>query len=175
MIVPMKKVSLIIQGEEKIHALEKLRKLGIIQIEISEGRGEKLASLKEQIVLLERTAFIVGKGNKKKQADFDCVIKMANKISALVDEKKSLIDEKSKLSVELNRLKDWTDLDPEKIDALSKKGVNVLLYLMPKSEYRALGEDIKTVRIGSVKSSVKFVIVRKGENRDDQDLSLIEK
>ena len=43
MIVPMKKVSLITLGDHKEATLKKLRKLGIVHIEINEGFGEKLA------------------------------------------------------------------------------------------------------------------------------------
>ena len=48
MIVPMKKVSLIIMGDKKRETLKKLRKLGILQIEITEGSGDKLNELKSQ-------------------------------------------------------------------------------------------------------------------------------
>ena len=54
MIVPMKKVSLIVLGNKKEETLKKLRKLGILQIEISEGSGERLNELKDQVSLLER-------------------------------------------------------------------------------------------------------------------------
>ena len=47
MIVPMKKVSLIIRESEKDKTLKKLRSLGILHIEITEGTGERLANLKE--------------------------------------------------------------------------------------------------------------------------------
>ena len=39
MIVPMKKVSLIILENKKKEALKKLRKLGVLHIEISEGKS----------------------------------------------------------------------------------------------------------------------------------------
>ena len=61
MIVPMKKVSLIIRENKKNETLKKLRKLGIVHIEITEGSGERLASLQEQIALLETIAFTIGK------------------------------------------------------------------------------------------------------------------
>ena len=63
MIVPMKKVSLIIMGDKKEETLKKLRKLGMVHIEITEGSGERLNELKEQISLLESAVFIIG--NKK--------------------------------------------------------------------------------------------------------------
>ncbi|MBQ4644964.1 MAG: hypothetical protein IJB72_04330, partial [Clostridia bacterium] len=60
MIVPMKKVSLIIMGDKKTETLKKLRKLGMIHIEISEGSGERLNVLKEHISLLESAIFTLG-------------------------------------------------------------------------------------------------------------------
>ncbi|MBR6766264.1 MAG: ATPase, partial [Clostridia bacterium] len=69
MIVPMKKVSLIIMGDKKQETLNKLRKLGIVQIEISEGTGEKLNALNEQITLLENAAFTVGKSKNEAQKE----------------------------------------------------------------------------------------------------------
>ena len=49
MIVPMKKVSLIVLDGERKNALKKLRKLGLLHIEIKEGKGPRLLELKEQI------------------------------------------------------------------------------------------------------------------------------
>ena len=41
MIVPMKKVSLVVMGDKKREALKKLRKAGIVHIEITEASGKK--------------------------------------------------------------------------------------------------------------------------------------
>ena len=53
MIVPMKKVFLMTLGEQKEATLKRLRKLGIVHVEINEGFGEKLERYKEQIAVLE--------------------------------------------------------------------------------------------------------------------------
>ena len=69
MIVPMKKVSLIVMGDKKTETLRTLRKLGILHIEITEGSGKKLEELKERIALLESAIFgISEKKNKKTEA-----------------------------------------------------------------------------------------------------------
>ena len=57
MIVPMKKVALIIKGDKKTETLKELRKLGILQIEIHEGSGEKLDKLKAKQAMLENAVF----------------------------------------------------------------------------------------------------------------------
>ena len=83
MIVPMKKVSLIIMGDKKTETLKKLRKLGMIHIEITEGSGDHLNELKEKISLLESTVFILGnkKDTESEALSLTDALKIANEIS----------------------------------------------------------------------------------------------
>ncbi len=174
MIVPMKKISLIILGDKKTETLKKLRRLGIIHIEITEGYGEKLSSLKEQIALLEAAAFSIGKakGTEQKEIDVTDAQAIAKEIMALTEEKKECLSERVSLSIELDRLKGWGDIDPDIICNLASKGVEVEIYEMPRAEYDALPDSIKTVKIDGDKSSVKFLL-SKAEAEDEEILSAI--
>ena len=69
MIVPMKKVALIIKGDKKTETLKELRKLGILQIEIHEGSGEKLDKLKAKQTMLENAVFSLQEKKQKKQKE----------------------------------------------------------------------------------------------------------
>ena len=91
MIVPMKKYSLITMGDKKEDTLKTLRKLGIVQIEISEGTGEKLSGYKDQLALLERAVFSVGKPKKVKQKEADTkkALEIADEIENLSEDIKS--------------------------------------------------------------------------------------
>jgi len=166
MIVPMKKVSLIIRGDKKSETLKKLRKLGILHIEAVEGSGKKLEELKERVSLLESALFSVSeKKNKKiKQENINAAkaVSVAEEISALAEEKKRCTAEKISLSAELDRLADWGEVDPEKLGALAEKGVDISLYEMPRSEYEKLGENIKTLSLQKTKTSVKFILIKSG-------------
>ncbi len=161
MIVPMKKVSLIILGDKKKETLKKLRRLGILHIEISEGSGEKLISLKETISLIESALYTIGKNKnaEEKDATAEEVLSFAKEISLLSDKKKEFLGEKISLSAELDRLKSWGEIDPDSIKELHDSGVDVSLFEMPEKEYRALGEDFKTIRVSKTKSSVKFLLI----------------
>ncbi|MBR4882239.1 MAG: hypothetical protein IKU19_09900, partial [Clostridia bacterium] len=64
MILPMKKISLITVGDRKEKTLKLLRKTGLLHIEISEGSGERLAKLGEDMTLLENAFFSLGKTKK---------------------------------------------------------------------------------------------------------------
>ena len=161
MIVPMKKVSLIIMGDKKKETLKKLRKLGIVHIEIAEGYGDKLAQLKERVALLESSLFSLGKNKdaEPKEVDTAEALAIAKEIAALDDEKKRCHAERATLNAELERLKAWGEIDLESLRELAQKGIKISFYEMPKAEYEALDERVKTVRLETGKSSIKFMLL----------------
>ncbi len=171
MIVPMKKVSLITMGDKKTQTLKKLRKLGLVHIEISEGSGEKLAKLTEKISLLENAAFVIGKVKKIEQKNVEAseAVAIAEKILLLDSEEKLLTAEQLSLKTELDRLKGWSDIDPDSVLELAQKGVTVELYEMPGAEYEALPEGVRTVRLASTKSTVQFLLV-KSDYEEEADI-----
>ena len=163
MIVPMKKVSLIILGDKREDTLKKLRKLGLLHIEINEGSGERLEQLKEQIALLGNAIYVTGEKNKKntkaESVTTDKALAIARDIDSLTEEKKTFVSEQITLNAELARLKNWGEIDPQEINSLKEKGVSVLPCEIPKSEYMALGDNVKTVVIEKTKISVKCLVV----------------
>lgn len=161
MIVPMKKISLIIKKEEKESALTTLRELGIVHMEITEGGGNRLDSLKEQTALLENALYLIGKANKteQKHTDTEQALSLAAEIAALSEKKKGWQADRSALLTELEQIKDWGEVDPNEIRSLQAKGIELSFYEMPRSAYRALPDDIKTVCLGSTKRSVRFVLL----------------
>lgn len=164
MIVPMKKVSLIILENKKTETLKKLRKLGLLHIEIAEGFGEKLDKLKEQLSLLESAIFYIP---KTKNTETRCIsnedaISVARDIISLAEAKKSYLAEVAALNSELERLKSWGDIFPEEISSLAEKGVDIAPYEMPYGEYESLGETVKTICLEKSKSTVKFLIIKSG-------------
>ncbi len=166
MIVPLKKVSLIIMGDKKSDTLKKLRKLGILHIESLEGSGKKLEELKERVSLLESALFSVtekkNKNIKKENIDAARAISVSEEVAALESEKKLCSAEKNALAAELDRVSAWGELDPEKLDVLAEKGIDISLYEMPIKEYENLGEGVKTLTIVKTKSSVKFLLIKSG-------------
>ncbi len=173
MIVPMKKVSLIIKGDKKEETLTKLRKLGLLHIEIAEGSGEKLVELGEQITLLEGAIFTVGKNKNAEKKDVNTgeALSVAKEITALDEEKKQILAERVALSSELDRVKGWGDVNPESLSELNEKGIDVAFYEMPKAEYNALPDSITTIKLEAVKSSVKFMLVKSGTEEEEDILA----
>ena len=164
MIVPMKKVSLMILGSKKKEALKILRKLGLLQIEITEGSGQRLIALKEQIALLENAVFTVGKAKvtTAQTATTDEALAIAREIAQLAETQKNYQAQKLNFQVELERLKKWGELDPHEFSDLAGNGVEVSLYEMPKKEYDALSEALKTLCLERTKNTVKFLLIHTG-------------
>ncbi len=175
MIVPMKKVSLIIMGEQKNEALRALRKLGILHIEAAEGSGKKLEELKERMSLLESALFTISdKKNKNiapRSMDVSQAISAAQEIAALDDEKKRHLARRISLNTELDRLSGWGELDPAALEALKEKGIDLSLYEMPKTEYEALDENLKTISLQKTKNSVKFLLVKSEAESGDESIA----
>ncbi len=163
MIVPMKKVSLIVLESEKKQALKKLRRLGLLHIEITQGSGERLARLKEQISELEGSMFAISeKADKKtvqKSLSTDDALKLSEKIISLTEERKKLGAEISAYNTELDRLKEWGEADPNELAQLSQKGIELSPYEMPTKEFTKLSDEVKTIVLAKGKNTVRFVSV----------------
>ncbi len=178
MIVPMKKVSLIIMGDKKSETLRKLRRLGILHVEITEGSGKKLDELKEKVSLLESAAFTVTDKKKKKKikavdADTAQAVSLSEEIASLTEEKKNLLSESAALSAEIDRLASWGEIDPDEIRELADKGYEVSLWEAPDSVYSALDESVKTICLSKTKASVKFAVITKGTEDETEALDKI--
>ena len=166
MIVPMKKVSLIILGDRKAETLKTLRRLGILHLEPMEGGGKRLEELKERAALLENALFALSekkeKNGKAEQADLSRAVAVAEEIRALQEEMKAAQVRRLTLAAELERLKRWGEVDPRAMEELAEKGVALLLYEAPVSEYESLGEGGKTLCLEKGKHTVRFALVKTG-------------
>ena len=172
MIVPMKKVSLIMMGDKKSETLKQLRQLGIVHIEALEGSGKKLEELKEHAVLLENALFSITEKKNKNTAqealDAAAALSAAKEIAALEEERKLCTAERIALSAELDRLAGWGELDPESLASLAEKGVDLSLYELPKAAYEALGDEVTTLPLQKTKTSVKFLLIRSGREEENE-------
>ncbi len=177
MIVPMKKASLIILGDKKAETLKELRKLGLMHIEITEGSGERINELKAQISMIENSIFSIEEKIKKntdvKEATTAEALAAAKEVAALAEEKKTYQSEQIALNTELDRLKNWGDIDTDKFSYLAENGIELALYEIPKAEYEALGEGVKTIRLGESKTAVKCLVIKQKADGEDEVMEAV--
>ncbi len=175
MIVPMKKVSLIVMEDKKEEALKSLRSLGLMHIEISQGSGDRLSRLLDGEKLLQDAIYTLGKNKslQQKKADTKTALEYAARISKLTEDKTRYQALLAAVSEELDRLKDWGEIDTALLSLLEEKGVKLSFYEMPKSEYAALPDSVKAVRLSGAKGAVKFALSDAEENLEEDVLSAL--
>ena len=127
MIVPMKKVSLVILSREKEAALKTLRASGLLHLQNVEGKGEKLSELKNVSAKLRTAQAILAemkipqKNLKMVSATNEEAASRAEKIVALAERKKNLLDKIAQSAAELERLAPWGIVNPADLAFLSQK------------------------------------------------------
>ncbi len=171
MIVPMKKVSLIIMGDQKTETLKKLRSLGIMHIEEAEATDKRIDEVKEKINLLEKALYCISekkiKNAGKRALDTVQTLDAARQIVALEEEKKQCVTQRLALTAELDRLKDWGDIDPALFAQLDEKNIRLSLFEMPREEYERVSENIRTLPLQKTKASVRFLLIQGAEETDE--------
>src|SRR3990167_5303084 len=125
MIVPMKKIYIVMQSRDAHKALGVLRDEGVVHIEnVHVPAGNGLSEIKAQIALLSKAVDIV-KGRAAAGQDIEKAhwLKYANEIVDLDSRAAELREEVLRLQNDIDRWEPWGDLDPKDILALQKKGI----------------------------------------------------
>ncbi|MGN0740050.1 MAG: V-type ATP synthase subunit I [Treponema sp.] len=165
MIVPMKKVSLVILDKEKKEALKTLRKIGVVHLEKVEGKGEVLANYKNVSDTLFNASVLLSEvKTDKKTFKYETVsneeaLQKARRVLEIVDRKKELFDQISSATAELDRLAGWGELDPQDFEYLKEKGICLSLYEIPSDKMRLISDDVKTILLNTSKSVTRFLVL----------------
>ena len=170
MIVPMKRVSLVVLEKEKKQALEKLRKLKLVHVEDLTGNGENLSKLKSTYDMMERAFFLIS-DIKVKEKDVIQVsltkeeaVEKASQFLELLSLKKNYEDLITGNTKEIERFSRWGDVDPADLRFLAEKGYFLFLYEIPAEYYSLIPETEKVLKVFSDKNLVRFILVSDNGN-----------
>lgn len=170
MIVPMKKVSLVVLEKEKKQALEKLRKLKLVHVEDLTGNGENLSKLKSTYDMMERAFFLISdikvKGKDVIQVSLtkEEAVEKASQFLELLSLKKNYEDLITGNTKEIERFSRWGDVDPADFRFLAEKGYFLFLYEIPAEYYSMIPETEKVLKVFSDKNLVRFILVSDNGN-----------
>ena len=166
MIVPMKKVSLVVLDENRKESLKQLRRLGVVHLETLEGQGAVLASYKDASATTDKAIAIQDeiKLPKKQQPlqvslDKEASREMAEKIVSLNDRKKSLFDAISQGTQELDRFSRWGAVNPADFTALAESGLFLYMYEIPEDKYSLIGDNVRTLKVNAEAKTVRFLLL----------------
>ena len=202
MILPMKKVSLVIQDKDQDEALIKLRALGVMHVELSKAASDKLSKAVERKALVESSlALIQSLKMPKTKPDPALVMdrRATDKIRQgtlepfsmdVVDapqrpdlvqmmlemgkERKTLEEQEIFLVRERGRLAPWGNFNPDSLKELSSLGQTVHLYGMSHENFKAIPDEVDYARLSEDKNTVRLAVFDK-EIPDAQPFPLPEK
>ncbi|MDR0388627.1 MAG: V-type ATP synthase subunit I, partial [Spirochaetaceae bacterium] len=186
MIVPMKKVSLVVMDRYREESLNTLRNIGIVHIESKTVSSEILPRLIERKTRADMVQGILkpyaaelkkaktpppepseGVSSKTGAVDSEPFSTTGingpekpdpiSRVMELSDERKSLNERLAVLSKEQSRIEGWGDFTPGDIDALAEKGVVFYLYEFTPKAFAELPGDVRHIVLNEDKTVVRFL------------------
>ncbi|MGB4406702.1 MAG: ATPase [Sphaerochaeta sp.] len=168
MIVPMKKVSVIVQAHNKNSMLKTLRKEGVMHIFTESVRTERSEVLKKQYDELVKVRSSIlekvdsKKAPKQKSVSEEVFVELHDRYQQLLDTKAKLEEEVTKDSVLIEQLRPWGDFDPKAIDRLASDGVSLAFYTLTKKDLKALDPSIPYIVLAPMGSLQAIAVVDAG-------------
>jgi len=142
MIVPMKKISVIVQSKDIDSTLKNLAKLGALHIEHQRPpMNENIALINEKYGSLSRVIEMLPDSDTAVETH-DKPDKLIHDIFNLVDKKETLIEGIKNIKKNIGPWEDWGDFDPEVIYELEEKHVWVRLCKLSKKDLRSVPDGV---------------------------------
>lgn len=149
MIVPMKKIAVIVQDKDAQAALSRLRNLGVLHVEHAQPpKGEDLTKLQADLGLLERALNIISSPEfLEKNCPQDAPAPKdwhfsAGHIAELYKRLEHLEEYSQALKRKIIEWQAWGDFDPGEIEALAAKGIFLRLYEIPLKELKNIPREV---------------------------------
>jgi V/A-type H+-transporting ATPase subunit I len=159
MIVPMKKISLVVMDKSREAALEGLRELGVVHLEKRNVSSPALSLLLDQKSRAETALGILQAYKERSSGEQVKDVcsnpqELVDKVLSLNEEKKSLQEQAGWNTRERSRIEKWGDFNPRLLAELAEKGVTLIPYELSHKAYEALGSDERIILLGKDKTAV---------------------
>lgn len=176
MIVPMKKVSLVVLNNERKDALLQLKKVGVVHLEQIDGSSEQLSLYKEASNNAVAANAILSDIKVAKKKSFSSTVKTLSNdeiidkckhIIDISDKKKKLLEEIASDAAEIERFANWGQVDIEDFAFLKEKGISFKMYEIPEDKYGLVDEKVTTICVNRIKKIVRFLLIDASEDRPE--------
>lgn len=168
MILPMKKLTLLVLDSQKKAALKTLRNFGAVHIEKETASSDTLTELQNTYTRVQQAEALITESQPKKaeKAQTETLTLSRNDLLQAVDEILDLKDQESNTRAAINKLTGdieaynaWGDFEPKDIHSFEENSIYLTMGELLEKSYTALPETIKTVRLAGGKKTVRFAIV----------------
>lgn len=176
MIVPMKKVSLVVLNNERKDALTQLKKVGVVHLEQIDGSSEQLSLYKEASNNAVAANAILSDIKVAKKKSFSSAVKTLSNdevvakckhVIDISDKKKKLLEEIASDAAEIERFANWGQVDIDDFVYLKEKGISFKMYEIPEDKYNLIDEKLTTICVNRIKKIVRFLLIDASEDRPE--------
>ena len=177
MIVPMKKVSLVVLDRYREEALLNLRKQGLVHIKyINPPSSSTIDLLEKQIQDIEKALLITAQyplsEKQEKHIDKKDFLSLATQIISWDQQKQNCLQEKQDTENKISWYQDWGEFSVSRLKELSEQGIYIRLYKCSKKELATLS---KTSAVEVIKRHGRIYHIAVISLGDDQEkISLTE-
>ena len=171
MILPMKKLTLLVLDSEKKAALKTLRNFGAVHIEKEAASSETLTELQNTYTKLQQAeAFInealAARDRKAKKTEPQIPVSTnREQLFAAVQEVLDVHAEQTETFAAIGRYcseieiySSWGDFKPADIRKLAEKGIYLIAGELSEASYASLPDTMTTIRLVSGKKTVRFAL-----------------
>ncbi|MBL7084786.1 MAG: hypothetical protein ISS43_01600 [Candidatus Omnitrophica bacterium] len=165
MIVPMKKVAILVQSKEAPCAIEKLRSLGVVHVEHQQmPKGKDISSIQDEIALVKGAISVLSEpeflqqGLKSSQGLTDWKF-TARHIVDLHNRLDQLQEYSLTLKNRISQWEAWGDFDPDAIRTLGEKGVYIRFYQISVKEIKNLPSTVTVKKISTVRGIANCLLI----------------
>ncbi|MCP3967639.1 MAG: hypothetical protein GY750_12160 [Lentisphaerae bacterium] len=181
MIVPMKKVLLLCLMHDRVNALQKLRGLGVMHVEVeSLADTEDRSELQMLLSGIERAAIVLESRKSEHDKPRDELSPKATykKVSVLLEEMGRIDKDMEAMRRSHEALCPWGDFSHKLMQELAGKGVHVYCCEAMETPYEELSKnaDLTIMEIGRERGTVRFVVISDQEmSAEDLPLAVLPK
>jgi V/A-type H+-transporting ATPase subunit I len=161
MIVPMKKVSVVVLDKTREVSLEQLRELGLLHLEKRNVQSEILSRLFEERTKAESALGVLRTYPVSGAAvpPAGTAEELVSRVLGLGDERKTLQEQLVWNAKERSRIEKWGDFDPRAFKELTAAGINLFLYELSNRSFESLSDDVRFILLGREKTAVYLVVL----------------
>ncbi len=159
MIVPMKKMTLLISAHDHDSALYKLRDLGVVHISnVKVPESEELPVIERKITKIDRALLAIkGSSASSESADTKTAEKIADTIVSLVAQKDTLQGDLNDMSAKERWFNEWGAVSKASIDELREAGIVTRFHICTKKTLKSIPDDETIIVLKQTKDTVHLV------------------
>ena len=170
MIVPMKKLTLLVSARERREALDALRKLGVLHVQnIKSASSEEIYEVQNHLADIDRVSIFLDGDVKKPKSDMAA--------PTLIEKTLDLVQRRDALQAELNESREsekwfqaWGDVSLASLQKIKQAGLSIRFYRTDKDGLKKIPSEAQVAVVDESREGVKLAYFSKSKE-DRLDLS----